>query len=172
MKVRKFKTAKTKKPAGVPNIDLSYCIKGLVYNIYQCGSCIYEHKEDIARKSRTKTIYIKKKKKQIPCCTEHREPLLIKYKKCPCGQEYWGFYLHEHPSCKICGSFALNNVTEKAGRKYYRLGEFYKKTADDLSDEDRWNCYHRSLCLECTYKSGSKKAIACKNCPHYIKGTI
>ena len=171
MKIRKFKTAKTKKPGGVPNIDLSWCINGLVYNIYQCGICIYEHKEDLTRKPRIKIIKIGKKKKQIPVCTDHKKPLLIKYKKCPCGQEYWGFFLKGGPTCKLCSSFSLNNVTETIDRKYYRLGEFLEETDNDLSDENRWNCRHRSLCLECTYKQGSKKAIACKDCPHYIIGT-
>ena len=165
---KKRKKTVNKKPNWVGEIDLSGCIPGLVYNIYQCRECILEYKEDQARSGRKKSLKIPGyKKPQVVEACKHREPLLIKYKKCTCGQEFWGFYLREKSTCKHCGAFK-----GATGFRYYRLGEFYTMTDKDLSDEDRWDCINRGICLEVTKVKGSRKAIACQDCPDYDKGGL
>lgn len=171
--VRKFKVAKTKRPKGVPkDLDVTWCKTGFVYNIYQCCKCIYEHQEDLKRPRRIKFVKVtKRRKKQVSICSEHGKELLIKYKKCTCGQTYWGFSLKGGSTCKLCSSFSLQKIKKK-NKLWYRLNVFYKKTHEDLSDLDRWDCKNRSLCLECTHNRGANKAVACKNCPDYQRGIL
>ena len=170
VKKKKKKTV-NKKPNWVGDIDLSFCEPGLVYNIYQCRKCILEYKEDQARSCRKKSVKIPGlKKKQVVEVCQCREPLLIKYKKCPCGQEYWGFYLRENKTCKECGAYDLNNMSK--GRNYYRLGQFYKYSSIDISDPERWDCLSRKFCLEVTFVHGSKKGIGCLDCPDYEKSKL
>jgi hypothetical protein len=166
-KKKRIKKAVNKKPNWVGEADISKCIPGKVYNIYACRQCIFELKEDRDRPQRKKAIHIPGyTKKQIVEVCPHREPLLIKYKKCPeCGQTYWGFYLRESATCKLCGLYSDESSPKE--RAYYRLKELYKTTIEDLSDPDRWNCVNRDFCLECTYHGGSRKGIACKDCPDY-----
>lgn len=170
-KKKRLQKAVTTKPRWVGEVNLSNCENGKVYNIYQCRTCILENKTDKARPKRKKTIHIPgyKKKQFVEICFCEL-PLLIKYKKCTCGQEYWGFFLREHPTCKTCGTFTNSDYIKK--KKWYRLTDFYIASEEDLSDKNKWDCINRNTCLECTFDSGSKKGLACKDCPHYEKGNI
>ena len=169
--MRKRKKALNKKPKWVGEIDISKCLPGKVYLIYNCLKCIIERKEDEKRQGRNKLISKTKNGKSIfaPICI-HKEPILIKYKKCSCGSEYWGTFLRESLTCQNCS--VLASKEKETYKEYYRLNSFIIKTKEDLSDPLKWDCTHRDFCLECTYKNGAKKGIACKDCPEYKKGKI
>lgn len=173
VKKKKPKKALIKKPNWVGDVDLTNCVDGLVYHIYQCRKCIIEYKVDHLRLKRKKFMLLpgNKKKQNVEICNcKIPTPLLIKYKRCPCGAEYWGFYLREKQTCKVCGAY--NNDIGLNPISYYRLLDFYKKTSDDLTDETRWDCLNRSICLLCSREQGSKRGIACKDCPYYEKGSL
>jgi len=172
--LKRFNKAQLNKPAWVGDIDLTKCKDGLVYQIYQCRKCIIEFKEDKARENRKKYLLLpgNKKKQMVEVCTcENPTPFLIKYKRCKCGAEFWGFYLRENPTCRICSKFSESSEPEK-GTKYYRLGKFYKQTEDDLSSSETWDCLNRNICLESMKHQGSSKMLACLDCPYYEKGSL
>jgi len=170
---KKERKAVTKRPAWVGEIDLSHCEKGLVYNIYQCRKCILEYKQDQARPKRKWALLLPgNKKRQVveACNCPEPTPLLIKFKKCNCNAEYWGFYLREKETCKLCGAFVLNDMSKEID--YYRLNEMYKQTTEDLSDSHKWDCLNRNFCLDMCKKEGSRRGLACKDCPFYDQATL
>lgn len=173
---KKKRKTQYKKPKWVGELPMPLVIRGVVYNFYACRKCVYTMEYDKARRRRKKSIRLPGNKKNTMevVCEEHRTPLLIKFKKCKCGQEHWGFYLRSNPTCVNCGRYPdeFENIEIEKVRDYYRLSEYYKTTIENLGDPDRWDCINRALCLECTYEDGSKKGIACKECPSYTIGRI
>ena len=166
-KKKKIKRAVSKKPVWVGDLPLIQPEPGLVYNIYQCRECVIDMTTDMTRSQRKRSILLPgdTKKTINVVCAKHKEPLLIKFKRCICGAEYWGFYLHSHSTCKECGKYVEYENTKT--KDWYRLRQYIKTTSEDLSDKDKWDCINRNLCLECTFVSGYKRAIACKDCPEY-----
>lgn len=173
---KKKRKTKYKKPKWVGDLPMPLVIRGIVYNFYSCRKCVYTLEYDKGRRKRKKSIRLPGNKKNTMevVCEEHKTPLLVKFKKCTCGQEHWGFYLRSNPTCGYCGSFPdeFADIEVDKVRHYYRLSEYYRTTIENWGDPDRWDCINRALCLECTYEDGSRKGIACKNCPLYEKGTI
>lgn len=143
---------------------------GIVYCIYECQKleCILPFDEDKLRPKFKRFIHVpwRKKKALEQCCEKHRSLLKIKYKKCICGAEFWGTRLKSSKTCKFCGTYP-EFMIEKIPTRYYRLGEYHKQTDMDLGDAERSDCIHRPICLKVTFSDGSKKGIACKDCPYY-----
>lgn len=173
---KKKRKSQYKKPKWVGELPMPLVIYGIVYSFYACRECVYTLEYDKARRRRRKAILLpgNKKKTMEVVCEKHRSPLLIKFKKCECGTEHWGFHLRSNPTCVHCGQFPdkFEDIEIDKIRKYYRLSEYYKTTIENLADPDRWDCINRTLCLECTYDGGSRKGIACKGCPAYEIGRI
>lgn len=166
-----------RKPNWVGDIPMPEVVeKGMVYNFYACRECVYTLEEDQVRPRKKKSILLpgSNKKSMQAVCEKHHAPLLIKFKRCTCGREQWGFYLRSNPTCGECGKFPdiFGDVQTDKIRDYFRLAEYYKTTIENLGDPDRWDCINRALCLECTYDGGSRKGIACKGCLSYQPGRI
>lgn len=135
-----------KKPIFIKKLDLSFCIPGWVYNIYNCQKCIIENEENILM--------------NIKECI-HLTKILIKYKQCPCGADWWGINLKATKTCNICNPYISKS------KLYYRLKIFKFKSNKNLSDTNKWDCHNRGYCLESTFKKGANIGIACKECPFY-----
>ncbi len=160
-----------KKPKWV-DADVDSPEPGLVYNIYECQECIISNEEDKERPKFKRMVKVpwRKSKSLEQVCPEHRSLLLVKYKICKCGKESWGTKLKSARTCQYCGPYSDYDY-EGAPVTYYRMGDYFKVSEKDLGDANRSDCRHRSKCLEVTFK-GSKKGIACKDCPYYKEYTI
>jgi hypothetical protein len=173
MSKKRIKKAVIKKPNWVGNVDISKCEKGKVYNIYKCRKCVIEYSEDQLRQGRRRSLLLpgnKKKKIVSVCKCKKQSLLLIKYKKCTCNIEYWGFFLRANLTCKLCGAYS--DIKKEKQIQWYRMNKFLKKTEEDLSDLNKWDCVYRDDCLNATKINGSNKRIACKNCSFYLKSEI
>ena len=167
---KKNKKAVNKKPKDII-IDIPFPILGMVYNIYECQDmqCVALHNTDKLRPKFKRKIKVpwRKKKSLEQCCALHQSLLKIKYKKCNCGAEYWGTRLKSSKTCAQCGTNPEVDL-DKIPTKYYRMGDYYKRSEVDLGDPERADCVHRAMCLEVTFVESDKRGIACKDCPYYL----